>query len=90
MTDSFDSDFKGLSAQEKNRFRMIVKDRFVPDLRSGRWRSGLRVKRYRSEEGVWEMTWATDGRALFMFGDEEVAGETHIIWLRVGSHSILA
>lgn len=35
-----------------------------------------------------EMTWADDGRALWTFGDETVAGKRHVVWLRVGTHSI--
>jgi hypothetical protein len=35
--------------------------RLVQDLRAGRFRKGLRVKPYRGEEGMYEMTWAPDG-----------------------------
>ena len=35
------------------------------------------------------MTWAPDGRALFSMGHPVAEGKRHIIWHRVGSHSIL-
>ncbi len=38
--------------------------------------------------GVWEMTWALDGRATFQYGAEVRPGETHVIWRRVGPHSV--
>jgi hypothetical protein len=48
----------------------------------------LRVKGVRSARGVFEMTWAPDGRATFAFGPERIPGETHIIWRRIGGHEI--
>lgn len=38
--------------------------------------------------GVWEMSWAPDGRATFEYGDEVRAGKAHIVWRRVGTHAI--
>lgn len=32
---------------------------------------------------------APDGRATFHYGDEVKAGEPHIVWRRIGDHSIL-
>ena len=50
------------------------------------WPRALRVHRI----GVnYSMTWSfagPDGRALFRLA--EVAGETVVVWLRVGNHSI--
>jgi len=40
--------------------------------------------------GIFEMTWAPDGRATFQFGPEVVAGQPHVIWRRIGRHEILA
>lgn len=48
----------------------------------------LRVKRVQGHIGVWELTFAPDGRATFAYGDEVVAGEAHVIWRRIGNHSI--
>jgi hypothetical protein len=38
--------------------------------------------------GVWEMTWAADGRATFEYGQEIYPSEHHIIWRRIGTHAI--
>lgn len=62
---------------------------FVEDLRAGgQFRKGLRVKRVKGAPGIFEMTWAPDGRATFQYGDPVRAGESHIIWRRVGTHSV--
>ncbi|MDA8067333.1 MAG: hypothetical protein M0T77_01775 [Actinomycetota bacterium] len=50
---------------------------------------GLRVKRVQGTDGVWEITFAPDGRATFAYGTEVVPGEAHVIWRRVGSHDVL-
>ena len=34
------------------------------------------------------MSWAPDGRATFEYGDEVRTGEQHIIWRRIGTHSV--
>ncbi len=34
------------------------------------------------------MTWAPDGRATFRYGPEQVEGEPHVIWRRIGDHDI--
>lgn len=39
--------------------------------------------------GVYELTWAPDGRATFEYGPEQRPGEPHIIWRRTGTHEIL-
>ncbi|HTX10790.1 MAG TPA: hypothetical protein VME22_19350 [Solirubrobacteraceae bacterium] len=48
----------------------------------------LRVKRVQGEAGVWEITWAPNGRATFAYGPEVLAGQPHIVWRRIGSHDI--
>lgn len=59
------------------------------DLDAGRPpRQGLRVKGVRSRPDVYEMSWAGDGRAFFMYGSQKKPGKVHIIWLRVGTHDI--
>lgn len=50
----------------------------------------LRVKRVQGAAGVWEVTFAADGRATFAYGDEVRAGEPHVIWRRVGTHDVLS
>jgi hypothetical protein len=61
-------------------------EKFVHDLRHGGFRAGLRVKRVRGRPGVWEMTWASDGRATFSYGRSVYNEEPHIIWRRIGTH----
>jgi hypothetical protein len=45
---------------------------------------------FRNQGRVWELSYSDDGRATFRYGLEHRAGETHIIWLRVGTHAILS
>jgi hypothetical protein len=49
----------------------------------------LRVKRVQGHVGVWEMTFAADGRAPFEYGEPQRTGEAHVKWRRIGDHSIL-
>lgn len=49
----------------------------------------LRVKRVQAASGVWEVTFAPDGRATFAYGDEVLTGEPHVIWRRIGTHDVL-
>jgi len=39
---------------------------------------------------VFEMSWAAGGRATFELGREIRAGETHVIWRRIGTHDIFS
>jgi hypothetical protein len=80
-------DFHRLTADEQELFLTAV-EKLVADLRVGVIRKGLRVKRYRRQEGVWELTWADDGRALFRYGPSIRTGDSHVIRLRVGGHEI--
>lgn len=62
--------------------------RFVECLRTGTWDPALRVKRVSGYLGVWEMSWAPDGRATFSCGREQTPGDPHIVWRRIGGHQI--
>jgi len=63
--------------------------RFVADLEAQRgFRPGLRVKAIRGSRGVYEMTWAPDGRATFQYGEPVRPGEVHVVWRRVGTHDV--
>ena len=62
---------------------------FVADLKSGKFRKGLRIKSIQGAEGIFEMTWAKDGRATFEYGTQLRANEPHVIWRRCGTHAIL-
>jgi hypothetical protein len=49
----------------------------------------LSVKRVQGMSGVWEITFAPDGRATFAYGDEVIPGQPHVIWRRIGTHDVL-
>jgi hypothetical protein len=88
-TPSFDDAFEHLSSENKKRFKRKVRE-FVEDLKAGsRFRNGLRVKPYKSRPGTFEMTWAPNGRAFFIYGEPVKDGERHVIWLDVGTHDLL-
>jgi len=87
---SFWRDWERLTPQQQRAFRQAVAQ-FIADITAGGQRSfhpRLRVKRVQGHPGVWEMTWAPDGRATFEYGDEVRPGEPHIIWRRIGTHSV--
>jgi len=46
------------------------------------------VKKMAGYDNVWELTWATDGRATFEYGVPVKEGHPHIRWRRVGTHDI--
>lgn len=39
--------------------------------------------------GVFELTWASDGRATFEYGEPVEAGEVNVVWRRIGTHAVL-
>jgi len=84
----FTADLQHLDPAQRRRFRRVVLDAFVPDLRTGLFRPGLRIKRIRCAPGVYELTWAPDGRATWSYGREQIAGTRHIVWHRIGTQSI--
>lgn len=86
---SFWRDWDRLSSKQQREFRVAVAQ-FIADLAKGGqgFYPSLRVKRVQGHPGVWEMTWAYDGRATFQYGEELHAGQPHIIWRRVGTHAI--
>jgi hypothetical protein len=87
----FARDLRRLTRAERLAFD-AARRRLVAGLRERppRFEPALRVKRVQGSPGIWEMTWAPDGRATFAYGPEVVAGEAHVIWRRIGDHSILA
>lgn len=86
---SFWRDWDRLTPQQQRAFREAVA-RFIADLASDgqSFHPRLRVKRVQGYPGVWEMSWAPDGRATFQYGDEVQAEKTHVIWRRIGTHAI--
>lgn len=93
-TGPFLRDYENLTPQQQDRFDS-KREEFVADLMAmerGRrqgFRPGLRVKRVQGASGLFEMTWAPDGRATFSMGEPVIARKRHIVWHRVGDHSIL-
>ena len=84
----FRADFERLTPTQQAAFLTAVAQ-FVDDLQRGRaFRKGLRVKGIQGAAGLFEMTWAPDGRATFEYGDEVIAGQPHIVWRRVGTHVV--
>lgn len=83
----FLKDYSDLSDQHKVRFMVAVRD-FVADLKTGAFRPGLRVKGVEGMAGVYEMTWAPDGRATWEYGTPQRPDEPHIVWRRCGSHDV--
>jgi hypothetical protein len=85
---AFVRDYARLSGPQRQLFQRAV-DAFVTDLAARRaFRPGLRVKGVRGKPGVYEMTWAADGRATFRYGASIREKDPHITWLRVGTHEI--
>jgi hypothetical protein len=88
-TESFIKAYKSLSRADREKFGEAVK-KFVRDLESGgKFRKGLRVKGIRGAPGLFEMTWADDGRAVFQYGASIKGDEPHVIWHAVGTHDVL-
>ncbi|WP_030303119.1 hypothetical protein [Streptomyces katrae] len=85
----FTADLQHLTPAQRWRFRRVVLESFVPDLRTG-WlfRPGLRVKGVRIAPGVYELIRAPDGRATWSYGRELRGGERHIVWCGIGTHEI--
>lgn len=88
VTEVFRKDVAGLDHLDRTRFQKAVAA-FVEDLKARHgFRQGLRVKGVKGAPGVYEMTWAPDGRATFEYGQELRPGEPHVVWRRVGTHDI--
>jgi hypothetical protein len=87
----FDREFRRMSREFQAAFLRMLPV-FIEALRAGptSFPPGLRVKRVQGAEGVWEITFAPDGRATFAYGPEVRPGEVHVIWRRVGTHDVLA
>ena len=84
----FRADFERLTPAQQALFLVAV-EQFVADLHEGRtFRKGLRIKGIQGAGGIFELTWAADGRATFEYGQEVRQGEPHIVWRRVGTHQI--
>ena len=80
-------DFRRLTDEEEAAWERALA-LFVQGLRTRRFAPILRIKRVQGYQGVWEMTWAPDGRATFHYGTEVRLGTPHIVWRRIGTHEI--
>ena len=87
--DSFLRDVRRLSREDYAAFCLAVR-KLAEDLdRGGPIRASLRVLPMTDHPGIWEMTGeGKDGRATFAFGPAVIPGKRHVIWRRVGSHTI--
>jgi hypothetical protein len=87
----FDREFRRLPRELQRAF-LAALPTFIAALRTSppAFPPALRVKRVQGASGVWEMTYAPDGRATFSYGAEVMSGEPHIVWRRVGTHDVLA
>ena len=84
----FRSDFDSLSPGQQTAFLVAV-TKFVDDLDRGQgFRKGLRVKGIKGATGIFEMTWADNGRATFQYSDSIKSTGAHVVWRRVGTHGI--
>ena len=83
----FRADFGGLSSAQQVAFLLAV-EQSVADVEVGSFRKGLRVKGVKGAPGIFEMTWAPNGRATIEYGAEIHADSPHVVWRRVGTHDI--
>ncbi len=83
----FRRDYTRLSRRQQKAWQQAVR-RLVAGLKAGRLDPALRVKRVQGHPGVWEISWAPDGRAMFHYGDEVHPGEPHVVWRRIGTHEV--
>lgn len=83
----FRAEFQALTPAQQTAFLLAVTE-FVEDLKTRKFRKGLRVKGVKGAPGVFEMSWARDGRATFQYGEAVIEGEAHVIWRRIGTHVI--
>jgi hypothetical protein len=87
----FDREFRRLPRELQRAFLEML-PAFIAALRvtPPSFSPALRVKRVQGTSGVWEVTFASDGRATFAYGDEVLSDEPHVIWRRIGTHDVLA
>ncbi len=76
----FDREFRKMSRALQRAFLAML-PLFIEALRTSppTFPPTLRVKRVKGPDGVWEVTFARDGRATFAYGDEVRPGEAHVI-----------
>lgn len=87
----FDRQFRRLPRELQRAFLAML-PLFIEALRSSppEFPQALRIKRVQGTAGVWEISFAPDGRATFEYGNEVRPGEPHVLWRRVGTHDVLS
>ncbi|MCK9876566.1 hypothetical protein MXD59_12395 [Frankia sp. Ag45/Mut15] len=85
----FWADYRRLRPEQRAAF-LRARTLFVDGLAEGALHPSLRVKGFKLRPGVFELSWAPNGRALFTYGSPLPGHGTdpHVIWLRVGTHDI--
>lgn len=71
-------EFSKLTEAEQDAFIDAMKLMVVDLIAGRRFRPNLRIKGVQGHPGIFEMTWAADGRATFEYGVEVRPGDPHI------------
>ncbi len=79
-TARFRRGYRRLGPAEQRAFLAVVV-RFVESLTHREFDPALRVKRVQGTRGVWEITWAPDGRATFFY--RACGGVRHLVHARL-------
>ncbi|CAO5258262.1 hypothetical protein [Frankia sp. AgKG'84/4] len=87
-TAAFWADWRRLRPEQRAAF-IRARRLFLAGLDAEQFHPSLRVKRFQTRPGWYELTWGPDGRALWAYGRPPQGREgPHIVWLRVGTHKI--
>jgi hypothetical protein len=82
-------EYQHLSPDKQEAFKVAVLQ-WADDLKNHRVQpNDPRVEGIKGARGIFEFRWATDGRATFEWGQEQIPGEAHVVWRRVGTHEVL-
>ena len=86
--DTFWADWKQLTPEQRRYFQIKVTE-LTRKIKQGIITpTELGLKKYRGQAGIWEFRFGGNSRALLRLGNEVELGELHIIWLRIGTHTI--
>ncbi|MBE0609671.1 MAG: hypothetical protein IH609_09840 [Dehalococcoidia bacterium] len=80
-------EYGALSPQARQAFLSAL-DQFIEHVDAGTFPPSLRVKRIQGTRGLWEMSWAPDGRAVFEYGEPQHGKGRHVVWRRIGTHDV--